>query len=95
VRATVALILSTGRSVRIVAPPQGAALMMNPNPGSSVRRPNDAAHGVESLLWLAAGAAWAIVALKAWSQTKKLEARRRTFHVSERLLRQVFHEKHP
>jgi hypothetical protein len=45
---------------------------------------------VESLLWLAAGCAWAIVAIKAWSQSKKVEARRRTFSVSDRLLRQVF-----
>jgi hypothetical protein len=45
---------------------------------------------MESLLWLAAGAAWAIVALKAWSQSKKVERRRRTFAVSERLLKQVF-----
>jgi hypothetical protein len=74
-----------------VAPPLGAALMMmNPNPPTSVRRSNESARGVESLLWLAAGAAWAIVALKAWSQTKKVEARRRTFSVSDRLLRQVF-----
>jgi hypothetical protein len=64
--------------------------MMNPNPESSVRRPHDTARGVESLLWLAAGAAWAIVALKAWSQTRKVEARKRTFAVSDRLLRQVF-----
>jgi hypothetical protein len=42
------------------------------------------------LLWLAAGAAWAIVAIKAWSQSKKVEARRKTFSVSDRLLRQVF-----
>jgi hypothetical protein len=42
------------------------------------------------LLWLAAGAAWAIVALRAWSQSKKTEARKRTFVVSDRLLRQVF-----
>jgi hypothetical protein len=69
--------------------------MMNPNPGSPVRRSTEAGRGVESLLWLAAGAAWAIVALKAWSETKKAEARRRTFHVSDRLLRQVFPEKHP
>ena len=53
-------------------------------------RTRDAAREVESLLWLAAGAAWAIVALKAWSQTKKVDARRRTFAVSDRLLRQVF-----
>jgi hypothetical protein len=46
--------------------------------------------GVESLFWLVAGAAGAIVALKAWSQTKKVDARRRTFMVSERLLRQAF-----
>jgi hypothetical protein len=64
--------------------------MMNPNPGSSVRRPHETARGVESLLWLAAGAAWAIVALKAWSQSKKVEARRRTFAISDRLLKQVF-----
>jgi hypothetical protein len=42
------------------------------------------------LLWLAAGAAWAIVALRAWKQTKKVDARRRTFTISDRLLRQVF-----
>jgi hypothetical protein len=42
------------------------------------------------LLWLAAGAAWALVAVKAWSQTKKVEARRRTFSISNRLLQQVF-----
>ncbi|HEX8968039.1 MAG TPA: hypothetical protein VF937_09175 [Chloroflexota bacterium] len=60
-------------------------------PASSVRRSReDSARGVESLLWLAAGAAWAIVALKAWSQSKKVEARRRTFAISDRLLKQVF-----
>jgi hypothetical protein len=42
------------------------------------------------LLWLAAGAAWAIVALRAWSQTRKHAAQRRTFAISERLLHQVF-----
>jgi len=64
---------------------------MNSDPGSSVRQArDDTARGVESLLWLAAGAAWAIVALKAWSQTKKVERRRRTFAVSDRLLKQVF-----
>jgi hypothetical protein len=41
-------------------------------------------------LWLAAGAAWALVALKAWSQSKKVEQRRKTIAVSNRLLRQVF-----
>ena len=64
---------------------------MNSSPASFVRRNReDNARGVESLLWLAAGAAWAIVALKAWSQTKKIDARRRTFVVSDRLLNQVF-----
>jgi hypothetical protein len=64
---------------------------MNPIPASSVRRNRDEnARGVESLLWLAAGAAWAIVAIKAWSQSKKVEARRKTWSVSDRLLRQVF-----
>ena len=63
---------------------------MNPNPASSVRTSRDNARGVESLFWLAAGAAWAIVAFKAWSQSKKVEARRRTFATSDRLLQQVF-----
>jgi hypothetical protein len=64
---------------------------MNPGLVSSVRRNrDDSTRGVESLLWLAAGAAWAIVAIKAWSQSKKVEARRRTFAVSDRLLHQVF-----
>jgi hypothetical protein len=63
---------------------------MNPYMASSVRVPRDNARGVESLLWLAAGAAWAIVALKAWSQSKKVEKRRRTFAISTRLLKQVF-----
>jgi hypothetical protein len=64
---------------------------MNPYPTSSIRQSRDeTARGVESLLWLAAGAAWAIVAIRAWSQTKKVEARRRTFNISDRLLKQVF-----
>ena len=64
---------------------------MNPSPTPFVRRSRgDSTRGVESLLWLAAGAAWALVALKAWSQSKKVEARRRTFLVSDRLLKQVF-----
>jgi hypothetical protein len=63
---------------------------MNPDSASSVRTPRDNARGVESLLWLAAGAAWAIVALRAWSQSKQVKARRRTLSTSERLLKQVF-----
>lgn len=63
---------------------------MNPRSASSVRTSRDSASGMESLLWLAAGAAWAIVALKAWSQNKKVERRRRTFAISDRLLKQVF-----
>jgi hypothetical protein len=63
---------------------------MNPEPASSVRTARETSRGVESLLWLAAGAAWAIVAIKAWSQTKKVEARKRTFTISDRLLKQVF-----
>ena len=63
---------------------------MNPDFASSVRTPRDNARGVESLLWLAAGAAWAMVALKAWSQSQKTKARHRTFSTSERLLKQVF-----
>jgi hypothetical protein len=45
---------------------------------------------MESLLWLAAGAAWTFVALKALGQARKVDARRRTFAVSNRLLGQVF-----
>ena len=60
------------------------------DPTARTPRSRDASREMESLLWLAAGAAWAIVALKAWSQTKKVDARRRTFAVSDRLLRQVF-----
>ena len=63
---------------------------MNPDSASSVRTSRDHARGVESLLWLAAGAAWAIVALRAWSQSKRVEARKRTLSTSERLLKQVF-----
>jgi hypothetical protein len=55
-----------------------------------VRVPRENARGFESLIWLAAGAAWAIVALKAWSQSKQVEKRRKTFAISQRLLRQVF-----
>ena len=39
-------------------------------PTARTPRSRDTAREVESLLWLAAGAAWAIVARKAWSQTK-------------------------
>jgi len=63
---------------------------MNLESASSVRSPRDSARGVESLLWLAAGAAWVAVAVKAWGQTRKTEARKRTFVVSDRLLKQVF-----
>jgi hypothetical protein len=62
---------------------------MNAQP-SSGRTSRDTARGVESLLWLAAGAAWAFVALRAWNETRKSEARRRTISVSDRLLKQVF-----
>ena len=57
---------------------------------SSARRQRGKARGLESLLWLAAGAAWAVVALKAWTQSKRVEARRRTFNVSDKLLGEVF-----
>lgn len=63
---------------------------MHVDPSSSFRSSRDGAHGVEALLWLAAGAAWAIVAAKAWSESKKVDARRRTKAVSDRLLNQVF-----
>jgi hypothetical protein len=64
---------------------------MSASSDSNIHRTrDDSARGVESLLWLAAGAAWALVALKAWSQTKKVESRRRTFAISDRLLKQAF-----
>ena len=64
---------------------------MNSIPAPSYRRSRDeSTRGIESLLWLAAGAAWAIVAIKAWSKSKKVEARRKTWTVSDRLLQQVF-----
>jgi hypothetical protein len=63
---------------------------MNPDPASTGRPSREGAPAVESLLWLAAGAAWAFVAIKAWSQSKKVEARRRTHAVSDRLLQEVF-----
>jgi len=63
---------------------------MNRDRASSTRKPTDTTRDVESLLWLAAGAAWALVALRAWNQTKKIDARRRTWSISDRLLRQVF-----
>ncbi|HEY3060836.1 MAG TPA: hypothetical protein VGL99_17890 [Chloroflexota bacterium] len=64
-----------------------------PNPDFAVnssRRSRSSAREMESLLWLAAGAAWAIVALKAWTQTRRVERRRRIFSVSDKLLHQVF-----
>jgi hypothetical protein len=45
---------------------------------------------MESLLWLAAGAAWTFVAVKALNHARKVDARRRTLNVSDRLLGQVF-----
>ena len=63
---------------------------MNPEPATTVRSTRDASRGVESVLWLAAGAAWALVALKAWHQTRRGEQRRRTWVVSDRLLKEVF-----
>ena len=62
----------------------------DPNTPAHDRRREDVSRDVESLLWLAAGAAWAFVALRAWSEARKADARRRVFAVSERLLRQVF-----
>jgi hypothetical protein len=71
-----------------VAAPNAEQLMNQ----ESIRsfRQRDTGREVESLLWLAAGAAWAVVALKAWSQTKRVDARRRTFSISDKLLKQVF-----
>jgi hypothetical protein len=57
---------------------------------SSPRKSADTTRGVESLLWLAAGAAWALVALRVWNQSRQGDARRKTFWISERLLRQAF-----
>src|SRR6516225_6366617 len=79
----------SGRALAARSTSKGTPMYVSPTP--SVRRMHeDSARGIDTLLWLAAGAAWAIVALRAWSQTKKVEARRRTFVVSDRLLKQVF-----
>lgn len=43
-----------------------------------------------SLLWLAAGATWSIIALKAWSLARRSEARRKSVVISDRLLGEVF-----
>jgi hypothetical protein len=63
---------------------------MNQHYASREHTSRDSTRGMESLLWLAAGACWAIVALKAWSQSKRVERRRRTFAVSDRILKQAF-----
>jgi hypothetical protein len=63
---------------------------MNVEPAPTNPIDRESSRGVESVLWLAAGAAWALVALRAWSQTKRLEARKRTLRVSDRLLTEVF-----
>jgi hypothetical protein len=68
---------------------------MSPDSGTPGGTPRDRSRGLESLLWLAAGAAGAIVALKAWSATRKAGARRRTFIISDRLLEEVFPNHHP
>lgn len=62
----------------------------DPNALTPGRSREDLSREVQSLLWLAAGAAWALVAVKSWSQARRLDARRRTQVVSNRLLRQVF-----
>ncbi len=64
--------------------------MMDPHFAAQPIRQRGTAREVESLLWLAAGAAWAFVAIKAWAQSRRVEARRRTFNVSDKLLDQVF-----
>ncbi len=51
---------------------------------------DDPARDLESLLWLAAGAAWAVVAIKVVNEARKLESRKKTLAISNRLLHQVF-----
>jgi hypothetical protein len=63
---------------------------MNAEPGMFGGGQRGKSLGLEQLLWLAAGAAGAIVALNAWNQTRKRGARRRTFVISDRLLQEVF-----
>ena len=62
------------------------------SPAPSVRRSReDSARGIDSLLWLTAERCLGDCCLaRAWSQSKRVEARRRTFVVSDRLLKQVF-----
>jgi hypothetical protein len=62
---------------------------MNPQ-SPPTDRSSRGARGMRGLLWLAAVLAWIFVAVRAWSQTRKVEARKHTFRVSDRLLDQVF-----
>ena len=63
---------------------------MDPNLSAYARPQDSVARELQSLLLLAAGAAWAVVAYRAFAETRRLEARRRLHFVSDRLLRQVF-----
>lgn len=59
------------------------------NPLAEQRR-NEAAREIESLVWAAAGAAWAFVAIRAWNRNRVQDSRRRLFQTTDRLLSQVF-----
>ena len=67
---------------------------MSPESATPAGTPRDKGRGLESLLWLAAGAAGANVALTAWSASRKAGARHRTFVISDRLLKEVFPNYH-
>jgi len=83
--------LSARGSVRIVGPAKEPQTVTNPDlTVKPARHQRGTAREVESLLWLAAGAAWVCVAIKAWAQSKRAEARKRTFSVSDKLLGEVF-----
>ena len=82
--------LWSGKTVRIVAAPRFRPTVTNSDFNGPRNAQRGSAREVESLLWLAAGAAWAVVALKAWSHARRIEARRRTFQISDKLLGQVF-----
>jgi hypothetical protein len=63
---------------------------MNNPAFSSANRTSDTARELQSVLLLAAGAAWAFVAYRALSETRRYDARRKVHAVSSHILHQVF-----
>lgn len=69
---------------------QNYSSMNNPALSSANRSTSDTARELQSVLLLAAGAAWAFVAYRALSETRRQDARRKVHTVSNHILHQVF-----